>query len=62
MAVGATAFKDVAGADSRRGINVSYAYHLRLKDDMSLSLGLSAGFLQYKLDHTIVNPYDDGDP
>ncbi len=62
MAVGATAFKDVAGADSRRGITLSYAYHLRLKDDISLSLGLSAGFLQYKLDHTIVNPYDEGDP
>ena len=62
MAVGATTFKDVAGADSRRGITLSYAYHLRVKDDISLSLGLSAGFLQYKLDHTIVNPYDEGDP
>ena len=62
MAIGATAFKDVAGADSRRGITLSYAYHLRVKDDISLSLGLSTGFLQYRLDHTIVNPYDDGDP
>ncbi len=62
MGLGATAFKDVAGADSRRGITLSYAYHLRLKNDMSLSLGLSAGFLQYRLDHTIINPYDDGDP
>ena len=62
MALGATAFKDVAGADSRRGITLSYAYHLRVKNDISLSLGLSAGFLQYRLDHTIINPYDDGDP
>lgn len=62
MAIGGTAFKDVAGADSRRGISLSYAYHLRLKDDMSLSLGLSAGLLQYRLDHTIINPYDEGDP
>jgi type IX secretion system PorP/SprF family membrane protein len=62
MAIGGTAFKDVAGADSRRGITLSYAYHLRVKDDISLSLGLSTGFLQYRLDHTIVNPYDDGDP
>ena len=62
MGLGATAFKDVAGADSLRGITLSYAYHLRVKNDMSLSLGLSAGFLQYRLDHTIVNPYDDGDP
>ena len=62
MGLGATAFKDVAGADSRRGITLSYAYHLRVKNDMSLSLGLSAGFLQYRLDPTIINPYDDGDP
>ena len=62
MGLGATAFKDVAGADSRRGITLSYAYHLRVKNDMSLSLGLSAGFLQYRLDHTIINPYDDSDP
>lgn len=62
MGLGATAFKDVAGADSRRGITLSYAYHLRVKNDVSLSLGLSAGFLQYRLDHTIINPYDDGDP
>ena len=62
MGLGATAFKDVAGADSRRGITLSYAYHLRVKNDISLSLGLSAGFLQYRLDHTIINPYDDGDP
>ena len=62
MAIGASAFKDVAGADSRRGITLAYSYHMRLKDDISLSLGLSAGFLQYKLDHTIINPYDEGDP
>ena len=62
MGLGATAFKDVAGADSRRGMTLSYAYHLRVKNDISLSLGLSAGFLQYRLDHTIINPYDDGDP
>ena len=62
MALGGTVFKDVAGADSRRGITASYAYHLTIQKDMNLSLGLSAGFLQYRLDHTIINPYDDGDP
>ncbi len=62
MALGGTAFKDVAGADSRRGITASYAYHLKINSETNLSLGLSAGFLQYRLDHTIINPYDDGDP
>ena len=62
MGLGASAFKDVAGADSRRGVTLSYAYHLKVKNSISLSLGLSAGFLQYRLDHTIINPYDEGDP
>ena len=61
MALGGTAFSDVAGADNRRGITASYAYHLTVKKDMNLSLGLSVGFLQYRLDHTIIN-FDDGDP
>ena len=28
---GGLAFKDVAGADSRRGVTLSYAYHLKVK-------------------------------
>ena len=33
MGLGATAFKDVAGADSRRGINLA-TYHLILKNNI----------------------------
>lgn len=62
MGLGATAFKDVAGADNRSGFSLSYSYHLRLQEKLNLSLGLSLGLLQYKLDHTIVNPYDVDDP
>jgi type IX secretion system PorP/SprF family membrane protein len=61
-AIGGTAFKDATGPDSRFGLSASYAYHLRLKEDISLSLGLSLGMLQFRLDHTIINPVDDGDP
>ena len=61
-AIGGTAFKDAAGPDSRVGLSASYAYHLRLKQDISLSLGLSLGFLQYRLDHTVIQPFEDGDP
>jgi type IX secretion system PorP/SprF family membrane protein len=62
MAVGASVYKDVAAADSRLSFLGTYAYHLRLKKDLSLSLGLSAGFMQYKIDNTIINPIDEGDP
>ena len=62
MGIGGATLKMLTGTDSRRGITLSYAYHLKVKNDMRLSLGLSTGFLQYRLDHTIINPYDDGDP
>jgi type IX secretion system PorP/SprF family membrane protein len=48
MAIGGAIYKDVAGAESRLSFLASYSYHLRLKKDMSLSLGLSAGFVQKK--------------
>ncbi len=62
MAIGGTVYKDVAAADSRLTFLATYAYHLRLKKDMNLSLGLAAGFVQYKIDNTIINHIDEGDP
>ena len=62
MALGGVVISDKLGAESKNGFQLSYAYHLRLKNDLSLSLGLSGGLMQYKLDNTVINPYDTGDP
>ena len=62
MALGGVVISDKLGAESKNGFQLSYAYHLRLKNDLSLSLGLSGGLMQYKLDNTVINPYDAGDP
>lgn len=62
MALGGVVISDKLGAESKNGFQLSYAYHLRLKNDLSLSLGLSGGLMQYKLDNTVINPYDSGDP
>ncbi len=62
MALGGMVYSDKLGPESRSGFSMSYSYHLRLKDDISMSLGLSAGLLQYKIDNTSINPYDDSDP
>lgn len=62
MALGGVVISDKLGAESKNGFQLSYAYHLRLKNDLSLSLGLSGGLMQYKLDNTVINPYDIGDP
>lgn len=63
MALGGIVYSDKLGtAESRAGFSMSYSYHLRLKDDISLSMGLSAGLLQYKIDNSSINPYDANDP
>ena len=62
MALGGMVISDKLGAESKNGFQLSYAYHLRLKDDLSLSLGISGGLMQYKLDNTVINPFDSGDP
>ena len=62
MALGGVVVSDKLGAESKNGFQLSYAYHLRLKNDLSLSLALSGGLMQYKLDNTVINPYDAGDP
>jgi len=54
--VGAIAFTDKNGYHSQSGAYLTYAHHLmfsRTEVDLNmLSFGLSAGFLQYKLDET----------
>ena len=40
MALGGVVVSDKLGAESKNGLQLSYAYHLRLKNDLSLSLGL----------------------
>jgi type IX secretion system PorP/SprF family membrane protein len=62
MALGGNIFKDVLGAESKSGVSLSYAYHLRLNKDMNLSLGMSGGLMQYQIDNTVHNPFDEGDP
>ena len=35
---------------------------MQLNNNLNLSLGISAGIIQYKLDNTIVNPFENNDP
>lgn len=50
MGLGMNLFTDVVGPTRRTGLNFSYAYHLKLKKEMFLSMGLSAGILQWGID------------
>lgn len=55
-AIGAIAYKDQNGYNSQSGVYMTYAHHLlfsRNRIDLNmLSFGISAGFLQYKLDES----------
>ena len=62
MGLGGNVFSDQLGAESRIGFSLNYSYSLKLNDDLNLSLGLSAGIIQYKLDNTVVNPFENNDP
>lgn len=62
MGYGAQIFSDVTGPTSRLGFYGSYAYNLRLKDDIRMSMGLTLGLLQYKIDGSQITTHDANDP
>jgi len=61
MGIGMNLFTDIVGPTRRTGINFSYAYHIKLKKDLHLSMGLSAGILQWGIDGSKITLHDDGD-
>lgn len=62
MGVGGYVFTDIVGPTRRTGGYGSYAYHLKLTEDIKLSLGLSAGVLQFAVDAAKISLRDEFDP
>ncbi len=62
MGVGGYLFTDHVGPTRRTGIQFSYAYHLKLTEELKLSLSLSAGILQFLIDGSKIQLRDPGDP
>ena len=61
IGLGGVIFNDQFGPTSRTGGAVSYAYHLSLTQKVNLSLALSGGFTQFKIDKNgwnVANPND----
>lgn len=50
MGYGVQLFSDVTGHTSRMGFYASYAYNLKLNDELRISMGLNMGMIQYKID------------
>src|ERR1035437_7172169 len=50
MGFGGNIYNDITGPISRTGANGVYAYNFPVSSDIRLSLGLSLGLMQYKID------------
>lgn len=61
MGFGGSVFTDNVGPTRRTGFNLSYAYHLKINDEIKLGLGVSAGMLQFMIDGHKITTHDPGD-
>ena len=61
MGLGMHLFTDIVGPTRRVGLNFSYAYHIKLNKETKMSLGLSAGVLQWGIDGHKLQLHDAGD-
>lgn len=62
VGMGGYLFTDIVGPTRRTGISFSYAYHMKLNDKgTKLSLGLSAGLLQFAIDGAKITLRDPAD-
>ncbi|MEO6901615.1 MAG: type IX secretion system membrane protein PorP/SprF [Bacteroidia bacterium] len=61
MGIGGLLFTDIVGPTRRTGIYLSYAYHIKITENIKASLGISGGILQFMVDGskiTLNNPSD----
>lgn len=61
MGIGTQIYTDIVGPTRRIGINLSYAYHIKLNSKTRLALGLSAGIQQWGIDGHKLTLHDPGD-
>lgn len=62
MGFGGYLYTDVTGPSSRTGMYGSYAYNIIVSDAMRLSMGLSFGAVQNKIDGTKISLFEPDDP
>ncbi len=61
MGVGAMFISDQIGGSTINEFFGSYSYRISLTEDKVLSFGLQAGFANYQIDNSKVNPFDTSD-
>lgn len=61
MGYGGYIYHDVTGPTSQTSITGTYAYNIGLTDELRLSMGISAGVMQYRVDGTQITVKDPSD-
>ena len=61
MGLGTHIYTDIVGPTRRVGINIAYAYHIKIAEKTRLSLGLNAGIQQWGIDGHKLHLHDAGD-
>lgn len=61
VGLGGLLFTDIVGPTRRTGFYLSYAYHLKLSEKVKLSMGISAGALQFMVDASKITLRDPSD-
>jgi len=59
--LGGSLYNDVTGPTSKSGMYLSYAYHFQVSPTQNVSMGISGGIMQYKVDGTKITVFDPGD-
>lgn len=62
MGIGGYIFTDHVGPSRRTGAQFTYAYHLRITEDIKLGMGLSFGMLQFLIDGSKIQFHDPDEP
>lgn len=62
MGLGGYIFTDHVGPSRRTGFQATYAYQVRITDDIRLGMGLSFGMLQFLVDGSKITMEDQNDP
>lgn len=61
VGLGGLLFTDIVGPTRRTGFYLSYAYHLKVTENIKLSMGISAGALQFMVDASKITLRDQSD-
>ena len=62
VGLGGSVFNDQVGPTSRAGASLTYAYHINITPGLKMSMALSGGFTQFKIDKEGWNILDSRDP